>query len=154
MAITGDDQFEWRSFKVGDGTSYAVVRASGLGGGANVRRTPYERVGASGVILPRSDLLGGRTVLLQLEVEGTSRADLRSKLDALDAATMPNTAGDDSLKYQILGQTRLIYARPRPAEWMWESGGDIGLLVAGVEVEFFAQDYRIYNESATATVLA
>lgn len=153
MPITGDDQFEWRSFKVGDGTSYNLVSATGLGGGARVRRNPQDRVGAHGVVLPRTDLLTHRTVLLRLEVEGTSRADLQDKLDALDAATLPSTSGDDTLVYRILGDERRVYARPSPAEWMWERGGDIGLLVAGVEVEFFAQDPRIYANTLALTVL-
>lgn len=153
MAITGDDQFEWRSIKIGDGTSYNVVSVQGIGGGARVRRSPYDRVGHHGAVLPRADLLASRTILFRLEVEGSSRSDLQDKLDALDLATLPSATGDDTLVYQILGETRRIYARPAPAEWMWESGGDTGLLVAGVEVEFFAQDPRIYANTLALTVL-
>lgn len=153
MAITGDDQFEWRSFKIGDGTSYPVVRVQGLGGGAKVRRSPYDRVSTNGAILPRADLLGPRTIVFQIEVEGTSRSDLRSKLDALDAATLPASA-DDTLQFQILGVTRRVYGRPSPADWLWERGGDVGLLVAGVDVEFYCQDPRVYTDSSSSTVLA
>lgn len=154
MAITGDDQFEWRGFKIGDGTSYPVVKVRGLGGGAKPRRNPYDRVSNHGVILPRADLLGARELQFQIEVEGSSRSDLRSKLDALDAATIPDEDGDDTLQFQILGVTRRVYARPSPAEWMWESSGDVGLFVAGVDVEFFCQDPRVYTDSGTVTVLA
>lgn len=153
MAITGDDQFEWRSFKIGDGTSYPVVSVDGLGGGARVRRNAYDRIGLHGVVLPRTDLLTSRTVTFRIEVEGSSRSDLQDKLDALDQATLPSSTGDDTLVYQILGDERRIYARPAPAVWMWERQGDIGLLIAGVEVEFLAQDPRIYANTLALTVL-
>lgn len=152
MAITGDDQWEWRSLTVGDGTSYPVVRWDP--GAPRVRRNPANRVGDHGAIIPRSDLLPGRDLLLQLEVEGSSRSDLQDKLDALDAATLPVSTGDDTLQFRILGEVRRVYCRPSPARWLWTHEGDLGLLVANVAVEFYAQDPRIYTDTATVTVLS
>lgn len=152
MALTGDDQWEWRSFKVGDGTSYNVVRWDP--GAPTPRRSPLDRVGADGTILPRTDLLGARTPSLELEVEGTSRADLQNKLDALHAATIPLTTGDETLAFQILGTARYIKCRPAPAKWLWTVDSDLGLLIAGVDVDFYGQDQRIYTNAATTTVLA
>lgn len=152
MAITEDDQWEWRSFKVGDGTSYSVVRWDP--GNPEARESSFPRVGADGSVLSRSDLLGPRRPSLELEVEGSSRADLQTKLDALHAATIPLAAGDEALLFQILGTTRRINCRPRPAKWLWTEEGDLGLLVAGVDVDFYAQDPRVYNSTGTVTVLA
>ena len=153
MAITGDDQFEWRSFKIGDGTSYAVARVSGLGK-ASLRRSPLGRVGQHGAILPRADLLGERVITMEVEVEGSTRADLLAKLDALDTATAPASTGDEVLQFQILGVTRQVNCRPAPADWEWDVGGDIGLLVQSVDLEFFCQDPRVYSGGTTVTVLA
>lgn len=152
MAITGDDQWEWRSFKVGDGTSYPVVQWDP--GAPDVRRSPFDRVGDHGAILPRADLLGMRKPSLLLEVEGSSRADLQTKMDALDAATVPVSTGDESLSWQILGTTRRVNCRPAPARWLWTHAADQGLLVSRAEVEFYAQDPRIYAGSSTVTALA
>lgn len=151
MAITGDDQWEWRSFKVGDGTSYPVVRWDP--GAPSIRSSPLDRVGGHGAILPRADLLGARIMSLELAVEGTSRSDLQTKLDALDAATLPVSTGDEALDFRTLGTARRSYCRPRPAQWLWTEEGDLGLVVAGVDVEFYAQDPRIYSGAATVTVL-
>lgn len=151
MAITGDDQWEWRSLKVGDGTPFGVVQWDP--GAPRVRRSPANRVGGHGSILPRSDLLPGRDLMLQLEVEGTSRADLQTNLDALDAATVPVSTGDEELRWQILGNTRFVNCRPSPARWLWTESGDLGLLVANVAVEFYAQDPRVYTDLETITVL-
>lgn len=152
MAITGDDQFEWRSFKIGDGTVYDVVRFDLSD--VQVRRNPFERIGATGTILPRTDLLGGRTIVFEVEIQGTSRADLQTKMDALDAASVPSLTGDDTLSFQLLGSTRRIYCRPKPARWAWTVAPDIGLLVTSVDLEFYAQDARIYTNTGTVTVLA
>lgn len=151
MAITGDDQWEWRSFKVGDGTNFPVVLWDP--GAPRVRRRPADRVNGHGTILPRYDLLTGREPMLQLEVEGDSRSDLQDQLDALDAATVPVSSGDEELRWQILGDERFINARPSPARWTWGLDADTGLLVANVVVEFYAQDPRIYTDLETITVL-
>lgn len=152
MAVTGDDQWEWRSFKVGDGTSYPVVQWDP--GTPKVRRNPQNKVGGHGAIIPRSDLLPGREPSLQLEVEGSSRSDLLTKLDALDAATLPVSTGDEALDFQILGTARRMYVRPSPARWVWDVDADTGLLVANVLVEFYGQDPRVYAGSTTVTVLS
>lgn len=152
MAITGDDQWEWRSFKIGDGTVYPVVRFDMSD--VTPRRSPYDRIGGSGAILARADLLGARTLTWELEVEGSSRANLQTKLDALDAATIPDADGDEELDFQLLGTARRVNGRPSPARWLWTNESDTGLVVAGVDLEFYCQDPRVYAGSATVTVLA
>lgn len=153
MAITGDNQWEWRSFKVGDPdtTGFAVVQWDP--GAPPIVRNPLPRVGGHGTILPRADFLGGRAPSLDIEVEATTRSNLLSKMDALDAATLPVSTGDEALSFQILGVTRRINCRPHPARWLWNGQADTGLWVAGVVVEFYAQDPRVYAGSTTVTVL-
>lgn len=152
MAITGDDQWEWRSFKVGDGTAFPAVTWDP--GTPRVRRNPQNRVRGHGTILPASDLLPGREPSLTIEVEGTSRANLQTQLDALDAATVPVSTGDELFQWQILGSKRRMYVRPSPARWVWGVDADTGLLVANVLIEFYAQDPRVYTDTATVTVLS
>lgn len=152
MSITGDDQWEWRGFKVGDGTAYPSVKWDP--GAPSVGRNPMDRPGFHGTILPRTDLLRARAPSLEIEVEGSTRADLQTKLDALDAASIPLSTGDEALDFQILGTPRRMYVRPSPARWLWTVDSDIGLLVQNVLIEFYAQDPRIYAGSATVTVLS
>jgi len=154
VAITGDDQFYLpsRTFQWGDGTSYPVVRFNP--NRVTAQRNPIKRVGSDGSILPRSDLLGERIVEFELQVEGSSRADLQTKIDALAAAAVPLAAGDEVLQWQILGSLRRVNCRPDPPKWLWEEEGDLGLLVANVEWAFFCQDPRIYIDSTSSVVLA
>lgn len=153
MSVTQDDQFSWRSFTIGAGTSYPIFHVEGLGK-VDVRRSTFDRVGANGVIIARTDLLGPRIVTIEIAVQGTSRSDLQSKLDALAAATTSSSSGDEAVQFQILGTLKRFYGRPSPADWPWDVTGDAGLFVQKVGLEFFCQDPRIYTDSTSSVTLA
>lgn len=154
MPITGDDQFYLpsRSFLFGDGTAFAVVRFNP--NQFSARRSPMDRIGANGSILPRTDLLSARIIEFELEVAGTSRVDLQTNLDTLAAATSPSSSGDEVLQFQILGSLRRVNCRPDPSMWVWDVTGDVGLLVAQVDVKFYCQDPRIYVDSTSSVTLS
>ena len=154
MAITGDDQFYLpsRSFLFGDGTAFSVVRFNP--NRIQTRRNPMDRVASNGSIVPRSDLLGARTIEFELEVTGTSRSDLQTNLDALATATAPSSSGDEVLQFQILGSLRRVNCRPDPPQWLWDVTGDTGLLVQAIGLTFFCQDPRIYVDSTSSVTLA
>lgn len=153
MTITGDDQFYLpsRTFTFGDGTSYPVVWFDL--GNPKIRRQPYDRVGNHGTILPRTDLQQARVVTCEIEVEGSSRADLQTKIDTLNTALAPSTSGDELLQFRLLGTTRQVYCRPELPIWRWTNSADTGLFLQSVDLEFYCQDPRIYS-AANAVVLA
>lgn len=155
MAITGDDQFLFRGWQFGDGTSFDVVSVSGLGG-PQIDRSSLPRVQGHGFVVSRADVMRERLVTFDVQIAGSSRAALQTNLDVVAAAMTPAATNiDEPLVFQILGTAKRINCRPNRWDWSWTVASDIGLLVPTATVQFAATaDPRVYLDGTTSTVLA
>lgn len=150
--VVADDQWEFRSLLLGATTSYGAYEWNGFDS-SPVRRSPIDRIQSNGVILPTIDYLTARDLLLRLKVRGTVGSDLNTKLANLATATEPSTTGDEPLVYRVMGVKRRINCRPTHRQVRWDLDARASGLVF-VDLEFYAQDPRIYTDSTTSTVLA
>lgn len=140
---------------VGDGTPFELARIEGLADQPDLRTSDRTRLRRHGM-LPGDDFLGGRSILLQLEVFGATDADFATNLEELKLALAPGEV-EQALRFAIpgvaVGGQRRVDARPRrlalPIEDRFFYRQPI------VTVELFATDPRIYDdaEQTIATTL-
>lgn len=151
--VTGNWQFEYAGQHWGDTTNMDIVTIGGLGS-PDMRSGDVPRPRDQGE-LPGVDFLSGRTIDIDVEVAGSSAADLEAKLNTL--AMLQTTVGgvEQPLVYQLPGQIkRRVGARLRrrlvPVDITYEVGR-----IIPVTLEFHSTDPRLYdNTLQTASLVA
>lgn len=105
-------QWSYNGLAFGDGTSIDLVTAEGLDF-PEVRTSDQPRALEAG-LWPGSDLPGGRTVTLTLELVGVDDATLGATLTALRAAFNVRQASESPLVFELPGDVaKRIYCRTR-----------------------------------------
>jgi hypothetical protein len=150
MAVTNDYELEFAGLLFGGETDYGFVRAEGLADNPEVRSSDQTRLRRHGMI-PGDDFVGGRSVVIDLEVFGDTTTAFATNLTALKTAFAPGSA-EQALSFKVPGVagggTRLLYARSRKLALPLETSFYFGMPIASVE--FFATDPRIYDTSQQA----
>jgi hypothetical protein len=148
MTVTTDWQFEFNSLLVGDPTDYGVVSIEGLADVPDMRTSDQPKLQRHGM-LPGLDLLGGRSVVVQIEIDAASDSELATLIHDLKLALRPGQ-DEAALTFQIPGVadggTRRIVARPRRVALPIDLQRYYYRLPIAT-VEFFATDPRIYDDS-------
>ena len=157
MALSGDWQMEYAGLLLGDGTAFEIAKVDGLADQPDLRTSDQTRLRRHGM-LPGDDFLGGRSIVVDLEVFGSSDADFQGNVNTLKAALAPG-GPEQTLSFLIPGVTaagfpKQVTVRPRklavPVEERWFYRMPIAT------VEWFATDPRLYDvfQQSVVTPLA
>ncbi|HEV7679988.1 MAG TPA: hypothetical protein VGQ42_15605 [Candidatus Dormibacteraeota bacterium] len=151
MALA-DFQYSYNGLTFGDGTSYEVVNATGLDSLPDVYSADQPRSRDHGD-WRGDDFAGGRTLTFLVEVIGATDTLYRANVDALRAATVPQTS-EMPLIFQLAGMSgnRRIYCRPRRR--MPPTDLASRFRMAAAPLEFRATDPRIYDDTLQSFTIA
>lgn len=145
MVVSNTYEFEFSGLLMGGDTVYGFIEVEGLADQPEVRSSDRTRLRRHG-LLPGDDYLGGRSVVLSLEVFGADDAAFQANLDALKAALVPGNA-EAALSFKVPGVAgggvRIMNVRPRKMALPIETRFLYRL--PKVAVEFFATDPRLYD---------
>src|SRR5687767_6925534 len=131
---------------MGAGTSYKVRQVDGLDL-PSVRSSDDDRPQDHGRFAGH-DLLGGREVVLELEIVAASHAALEAAVAALRAATVPQES-ELPLSFQLIGQgNRRVNCRPRRVRYPIDTR--YALHSPRATVQLVATDPRIYDDTLTS----
>jgi hypothetical protein len=148
MSITNDWELEFNGLLLGGDTAYGFVSANGLVDQPELRTNDRTRLRRHG-LLPGDDFLGGRSVVVELEVFGEDDATFQTNIDALKAALAPGS-DEAVLAFQVPGVAgggvRRLNARPRKLNLPIEVNRFFYRMPIAA-VEFFATDPRIYDDT-------
>jgi hypothetical protein len=141
-----DWQLQYGSLLIGDGTAFEIDNIQGLADQPDLRTSDRTRLRRHGM-LPGDDFLGGRSVIVQLEVFGQDDATFQANLNTLKAAFTPGSA-EQVAQFQVpgicaAGSPRQFSARPRKLALPIEQRFLYRQPIATVEL--FATDPRIYD---------
>lgn len=148
MAITQDWQLEYNGLLLGAGTNYRISSYEGLASIPDIRASDRTRLRRHGM-LPGSDFLGGRSIVLNFIVLADTESEFSAAMQAFKLALMPCT-DEMPLSFQIpaavgAGGVKVANVRARriaaPINRRW------AVLAPEVAVEFFATDPRIYADT-------
>lgn len=150
--ITTDWEIEYRGLVMGGDNAISLVSVDGLLGARSVTSSDQPRLRRHG-LRAGDDFLAGRTVVIRLEVKGSSDADLGATLAALTAAFRPGV-DEAPLVFQLPpvagGAKARIGARTRPTNIPVDL--QALYLLPEVEIELFATDPKVYaNDLSTAS---
>jgi hypothetical protein len=151
MTITQDWQAEFNELLMGTGQSYRIVQIEGLADYPEVRSSDSPLLQRHG-LLPGDDFAGGRSVVVTLEVEGGTNANLSTVMTTLKMALCPcQTESPLTMQIPGIGDGGIcrLNARPRKmssvVDKRWRVASQPRLLV-----EFFATDPRIYDNTESS----
>ena len=146
--ITTDWQLEYAGQLLGSGTNIELVTIDGLGL-ADVRTADVPRPRDHGLIRG-GDFLGGRTVTIEMEVSGSSAAEMEESLRALQLLNTSIGLTEQPLVFMLPGQVkRRINARVRNRAVSVDIRYAVGPL-ASATVQFFSSDPRIYANAQSS----
>lgn len=150
--ITTDWELEYRDLVVGGDNAISLVSIKGLLGARSVSSSDQTRLRRHGM-RAGDDFLAGKTVVVRLEVKGSTDADLGSSLAALTAAFRP---GIDEAPFVFQLPPAAGGAKARIGARVRSTSIPVDLqalyLLPEVELELFATDPRIYaNALSTAS---
>jgi Siphovirus-type tail component, C-terminal domain len=106
---------QYKNLLIGDGTAYEIRSITGLTDTPDLRTSDRSRLRRHG-LLPGDDFLGGRAVIVELEIFGTDDAAFQLAMDALGLALTPGSP-ESLLTFKIPGVAgggdRQLSVRPR-----------------------------------------
>lgn len=147
MPVSNSYELEFGSLLMGGNTDYGFVKAEGLKDRPEIRTSDRTRLRQHGM-LPGDDFVGGRSVVIDLEINGDDSTIFETNVQAFDLALQPGNP-EGILKFKIPGVAgggiRRMNVRPRKIALPVESSFYYRLPVASVE--FFATDPRIYDDT-------
>lgn len=147
MTVSNSYELEFAGLLMGGETDYGFVKADGLKDRPEIRSSDRTRLRRHGM-LPGDDFVGGRSVIVDIEVNGDTDTAFQTNVDALDLALQPGNP-EGVLTFKIPGVAgggvRRMYARPRKIALPIEQSFYYRLPIASVE--FFATDPRIYDNT-------
>lgn len=155
--ITGEWEVEYQGLLLGGDTDYPLAQIEGLANLPDVRSGDRPLLRRHG-LRPGSDFLGGREVVLTLDVDASTDADLATKVAAIGEAFRVNPEAEEPLILQVpgiaSGAKARLYCRPRGRvsviglDWLYH--------LPQVVLRLMATDPRIYAdlESSGSTGLA
>lgn len=140
-------QLTYGGVALGSGTAYEVMNISGLGDLPDLRTSDAARPGTHG-LYTGTDLLAGRTIVLELAIATSGEADLAAKVAALRAITAPQDT-PLPLRYAIPGEPdKIVWVKPRrrslPYDWEYVVG------TPRATIQFEAPDPRLYAAAETS----
>ncbi len=148
--ITTDYQFEYAGVLFVDGAQRDLVEAVGFGL-PEMRTSDTDRPRDHGM-LEGADFLGQRTIEIELEILGTSAADLDAQLTALATMNAKIDATEQPLVWQFPSEgKRRSFARLRKRPVTVDR--DYVFNVAHVRMQFVATDPRIYDNTQSSSPL-
>lgn len=152
MTVTADQQLQFGTLLIAD--PYFPSKVSGLLDTPDVRTADHIRVGRNGYVAG-TDLLGGRTVTIELDIVAWDSASFGAAVGALKAAFLPGSA-EAPLSFQMPGVAggivARVNARPRRLSLPIEDG--YWQQAAQAVIELFATDPLIYSDTLSSITIA
>lgn len=150
--ITTDWEIEYRDLVMGGDNAISLLSIAGLLGARSISSSDQVRLRRHGM-RAGDDFLLGKTVVVRLEVKGSTDADLASSLAALTAAFRP---GVDEAPFVFQLPPAAGGAKARIGARVRSTNIPVDLqtlyLLPEVEIELFATDARLYaNDLSTAS---
>lgn len=111
--MASDNQFAFGGVTMGAGTSYQVLRVTGLRGQPDVQSNDTPKLEAKGSF-SGYDTQPGRTIEMTVVIKGTSASNYESLLAALETAMTPLLNSTSAFTFKYPTKTaNSINARPR-----------------------------------------
>ena len=144
--------FAFNGFVFGGADSpYQITSVDGIEDLPTLRVQDDNRGYQDGMFTGR-DFLSGRSILMTLQVFGTSNANMNQNLNLLQSALIPQSSGVGLLQFQIpYNNLQRVYARVRRRAVRIDPDFTYGRAI--VTYEFFAPDPRRYDDTLQNTDL-
>jgi Siphovirus-type tail component, C-terminal domain len=147
MPVANDWELGFGSLLIADGSAFSIANIDGIADIPDLRINDRSRLRRHGM-LPGDDFLGGRSVVVDVEVFGTNDTDFNVQVAALKQALSPGSV-ESPLTFKVPGVAgggiRRLNVRPRKLALPVETKFYYRQPVASVE--FFATDPRIYDDT-------